>query len=590
MGCSVTNAGPSGTQTGEEHQTGADPASSALDSVVADLRADSNRDGTISFDDPTDDAGEDEWTESHGAVFLANIDDDEVVCSLDVDDVDLPKCNDAADDKINGADDLLDLARLATKPWPGATADAVGTLEFTAGASVRIFKKGSDGEFTAIESGAALTRDELVAGVELAIEGKDIVRDLKKWDGFTDVTLTVNSGGKSKSDVVRLRVAPVLTYHHALESEATFVSQYQSKGNADMRADLTAVATRTGAAEPIAVGLRDPWMQDLFEDAYMTMPGPNGTQHAIRVAIRSANVFAPNDAKNPLRPGGIVAFALRGKDSAAVQEFDRRHPGDWDTLNSTGNWETIPPYEHNGKSYPMGRIMRGNVDGFQIDPAMKRLTEAQKVQDPLYMNTAWLAVGHVDETLSFVRSQNARGWSLLANDAAQARAMLEAQSQAGRGSLKMFVGKYWDTSYKAEVTIDQVLSDPEVMASSAEAVVEVAEQVEVLKHEIGITDDEIIKVPFLHMPAGGASIAYQPGMVNGLYIRKDAFVSPKPHGPIVGGKDIFEEAMTEALAPVGVKAYFAEDWDDYHRNMGEVHCGTNSTREIPATKWWESGR
>ncbi|MBX3214179.1 MAG: hypothetical protein KF850_19245 [Labilithrix sp.] len=26
------------------------------------------------------------------------------------------------------------------------------------------------------------------------------------------------------------------------------------------------------------------------------------------------------------------------------------------------------------------------------------------------------------------------------------------------------------------------------------------------------------------------------------------------------------------------------------RNLGEVHCGTNATRRVPTTKWWESGR
>jgi protein-arginine deiminase len=47
--------------------------------------------------------------------------------------------------------------------------------------------------------------------------------------------------------------------------------------------------------------------------------------------------------------------------------------------------------------------------------------------------------------------------------------------------------------------------------------------------------------------------------------------------------------MKEALAPYGVDVTFVEDWE-YHVSMGEVHCGTNTTRAIPETKWWETGR
>ena len=31
------------------------------------------------------------------------------------------------------------------------------------------------------------------------------------------------------------------------------------------------------------------------------------------------------------------------------------------------------------------------------------------------------------------------------------------------------------------------------------------------------------------------------------------------------------------------------NWDVYHRNLGEVHCGTNVSRRLDA-RWWESGR
>ncbi|MBX3207316.1 MAG: protein-arginine deiminase [Labilithrix sp.] len=588
----VVACGDAGLDGEGESTSSAEPepeiATSAVGSVVADLRADTNRDGVISFTDPTDDVGEDVWNADHGAVFLANIDDDQERCSIDLDDVDLPKCNDAADEIVNGADDALDLARLKTRPWPAAPSDAVGRVTFTAPDKVRLFKVAGS-QFRAIQSGAALSLAEIRSGVELAIEGKDIVRNPAVWNGFVDVTLTVRAEGNTGSDKVRMRVAPVVTFHHALTAEQTWVSRFNAAGNVAMRNDLATAAAAAGVPAPRHINTSDPWTQDFFEPAFMSMPAPNGKQHVIRVNLRSANVES-SDRRNPLRDAGRVVFALRGKDVAGIQEYDPQRNGAHDTLNSFGNLETVPPYTHAGKSYPMGRVIRGSVPSFFTDKVFTRMMEAQRVQPPIYVDTSWLLVAHIDETISFVKANTRRGWVLLVNDANLARTMLVQQSNAGRGNVPMHVGKFWSSGASARATIDQVLADPDVMSASAEAVFEVNAQLAIIKAETGLTDAEIVRVPFLHMTVDGHSVAYQPGMVNGLYIADGHFVAPDPHGPVIGGKDIFKAAMQSALAPVGVTVHFAEDWDTYHRNLGEVHCGTNATRRIPTAKWWESGR
>jgi protein-arginine deiminase len=48
--------------------------------------------------------------------------------------------------------------------------------------------------------------------------------------------------------------------------------------------------------------------------------------------------------------------------------------------------------------------------------------------------------------------------------------------------------------------------------------------------------------------------------------------------------------MEQALAPYGITVKWTEDWDLYHRLLGEVHCGSNADRQIPATAWWVSGK
>ncbi len=583
-----------------------------------DLRADVNRNGTVDLDDPTEDEGEATWDATHGAIFLANIDDDLGVCPTKDDagrtlsDEELPKCHDAANEVVDGDDDLLDLARLKTVPWPEVPAAAAATIAVDEKAApfVRLFKKTADG-FVALGPGAQpLGTEEVAAGVELAIEAKDIVRDPAVWDGYVDVTLRLSYPGEpegafdafDEKDTVRLRVAPVLLFHHGLAAQKVFASNTPGSDASKFRSDLgkaTSSAKVPGGFETLQIGDGDPWTQDFFETGFMSMPAPGGAQHVMHVAMRSANVFNPRSAKYPLRPAGRVVFTrFRGKDSAAIQEFDPKHDSDMDSLDSFGNTETIPPYEHGGTAWPLGRILRGSIESFHTDPLFERMLAAQEVQRPLHVDTSWLLVGHVDETLSFVPkpagAASPRSFWLLANDPRLAKQMFEEQVAKGNGATKLFVGKYWlgdkGEEFPAETTIDAVLADPDVMAESARSAAEVDAQVAILKDETGLGDDEIVKIPFLHQPVYGLSLAYQPGTVNGVLLDATHFAAPDPHGPVIDGKDIMKVQLEATLAEKGVQVSWVEDWDAYHRNFGEVHCGSNVIREIPSTKWWEAAK
>jgi len=573
------------------------PETPAKPGIVADLRADSNRDGEVLFDET--DAQKTTWDEKNGAVFLANIDDDKKRCATEGDDVALAKCNDAANETIDGADDVLDLARLKTKPWAEAPDTATAIISITPEAKdhVRIFKRigPGDTDFEVLAADTELTAEEIRAGIELAIEGKDIVRDKAIWDGFATITLDVTVGAEKASDSVKMRLAPVMTYHHLLAAEEVFISNTGSPGNRATRTDLAAACKASGVPSPTEIDDEDPWAQDFFETAFMTMPGPGGAQHAMHVNLRSANVYDESDSKNPLRPAGSVVFtSFRGKDTAGVQQYDIKHAGQMDSLNSFGNLETIPPYTLDGKSYPLGRILRGATPSFFPDKSFQTMLDGQAQQPVVAIDTSWLLVGHVDETLSFVKASTPRGWALVVDDPTLGKKMLEDQVTAGNGATKMFIGKQWyddnGRASPAETTIAGVLANTEVMAASAEAVTEIAAQIAKLKKETGLTDAEIIRVPGLHITTQGLSYAYVPGMVNGIYTGDTHFASPAPHGPIVDGKDIFEAAFEAKLKPLGITVHWVEDWDEYHAGIGEVHCGSNTRRKIPDTKWWESGR
>ncbi len=575
------------------------PPPPAKPAVAAVLRADANRDGDVRFDDT--DANKPAWSAASGAVFMANIDDDTARCPKKGNDIDLDKCNDATDAVINGADDMLDLARLKVKPWATAPDGATALISVSDAAvgHVRLFKRTGPGEadFEPLADDGALTLDDLRLGAELAIEGLDIVRDSAVWDGTASIGLTVTSGADTASDSVVMRVAPVMTYHHLLPAEEVFVTNNGDTGNTAMRADLAAECKDVGLPPPTQVepGDGDQWTQDFFETAFMSMPAAGGAQHVVRVNLRSANVFQPTSAKNPLRSAGQVVFTrFRGKDSAAVQQYDVKHSQDMDSLNSFGNTETIPPYALGADTFPLGRILRGATPTFYPDPTFTTMLKSQSVQPIVEIDTSWLYVGHVDETISFIKAATPRGWAMLVNDAALAKKMLDDQVAAGKGDTPMFVGMSWydnnGNPTPADTTIAKVLADTTVMGASADAAIEVAGQIKKLKDATGITDSEIIGIPFLHTTTQGLSYAYTPGTVNGIYIADARFVTPNPHGPMINGKDIFAQAVVDQLATIGVTAHFAEDWDEYHAQLGEVHCGTNTRRKVPAVKWWETGR
>jgi protein-arginine deiminase len=172
--------------------------------------------------------------------------------------------------------------------------------------------------------------------------------------------------------------------------------------------------------------------------------------------------------------------------------------------------------------------------------------------------------------------------------------MLEDQVAKGNGDVLMFAGEKWlndnGSEASAQVTIQQALDDTDVMAESAKAAVQVDGELATLKQATGLTDAEIVHVPFLSSTAYGYSLAWQPGTVNGVYLSDTHFASPDPHGPIIDGKDIFKTQLEEALQPYGISVDWVEDWNLYHRLEGEIHCGSNVKRQTTGPKWWESGR
>jgi len=65
-----------------------------------------------------------------------------------------------------------------------------------------------------------------------------------------------------------------------------------------------------------------------------------------------------------------------------------------------------------------------------------------------------------------------------------------------------------------------------------------------------------------------------------------------PYGPQVGSLNDLLASYVEwqfsdyGITPVKQQDLFPDSWE-YHKLLGDVHCGTNAIRQRPAYKWWE---
>jgi protein-arginine deiminase len=228
-----------------------------------------------------------------------------------------------------------------------------------------------------------------------------------------------------------------------------------------------------------------------------------------------------------------------------------------------------------------------------------RFLDEQKVQAPIRIDTRWLAVGHVDEIMSFVPAPGGKGYKLLLASPGRAFELLASAVVAGHGSAKLLVGRHFESG-SAEVTIDDFLdsgiphlsltgSDFQTFNTRAKKRLDAIR--DGLHDDISLDADDLIEVPIIFMPNQHQrpfADALTGGMVNMLVINKTCIV-PKPFGPVVGGRDIFEEDLKAKLTPLDLTIRFIDDWFEYHVNLGEVHCATNTLRKpAPAKwKWWE---
>ncbi len=559
------------------------------------ILADSNRDGAV---DAADHADRITWTAKRGAILLPNIGDKAQRCPASSakswSDAQLEACNDAEGD-IARAPEYF--APVRTLPLPGISAKAFGRVVAVGpGADkIRIFVR-RDGAWRYLSPTQRLTVAQLKGGATFGIDSRDVIRDASVWDGSVTLEFTVADQGASASDRVAMRVAPIVVHNHLEKAVEVFAPQSgRNAAHKQFMIDLSAALDSMKFDRPARqFNTTDNWAQDFVEFGHVSMPAPGGGITSIRIALRSPQ---------PGRSAGRSLFDIRGPGLGVVQIGG----DDYHQVDSFGNLETAPPYELNGKSYPAGRLIYGDAgDGIAPHKDFVTFFKSQAVQDPIILDTSWLAIGHVDEFVQFVPADNQRGWTIAVKDVPAALALLRDAQKRGYGKTPAF-----SRQGAPQPTIDELLSDKKLLLHNELARRKVALNVEILKAQTGVTDAEILAVPGLFHESDfsgdapppslpedldwpkekivygpGILLAYYPAAVNGLLLDRHNYIVPNQWGPVIDGADVLQAAVNNAYAKVGIKAATVDDWMSHHRFAGEIHCGTNVTRAI-AKKWWE---
>uniref|UniRef100_A0A3P9HFX7 Protein-arginine deiminase n=1 Tax=Oryzias latipes TaxID=8090 RepID=A0A3P9HFX7_ORYLA len=255
------------------------------------------------------------------------------------------------------------------------------------------------------------------------------------------------------------------------------------------------------------------------------------------------------------------------------------------TMDSFGNLEVSPPVTVNGKKYPLGRIIIGVAfptakNGRNMTKVVQDFLWAQRVQKPIALFSDWLVVGHVDEFMTFVPAPDRKGFRLLLASPDAAYKLFKDLKNNGHGQARMFDER--------QITVDEILGD-RVLESHNNYVQSCIDwNRDVLKKELGLDDDDIIDLPILfklEAEEGFRAGALYPDMVNMIVLGKNLGI-PKPFGPKVNGRCALETEMCFLMGGLGLNCTFIDDYYSYHKNLGEVHCGSNVRRKPFHFKWW----
>ncbi|XP_072210314.1 protein-arginine deiminase type-2 isoform X2 [Excalfactoria chinensis] len=512
-----------------------DQARVFLTGIGISLDVDADRDGMVEKNNPNKAS----WTwgpEGHGAILLVTCDRDNPLSPA-------PDCD---DERVFSKEDLLDMSRMVLR--------IEGPQHLPRGYEIVLYVHMSDADkvgvfhmqnpFFGQHYVHVLGRRKLchvvqytggAAELEFFVEGLQFPDET--FPGLISIHVslleTLAEGiplSPIFTDTVVFRVAPWIMMPSTLAPENVFVCSV--KDNYLYIKEIKNLVNKAGCDLKVCFGYinrGDRWMQDEIEFGYTQAP-----HKSFAVVLDS-----PQDT-------GLEQFPIK---------------------------ELLGP--------DFGYVRREPL--FKAISSLDSFGNLEQVQAPVELFSDWLAMGHVNEFVTFVPSADAKRFRMLMASPAACYKLFRQKQKEGQGEATMFKG-YSGTDTK-RVTINKVLSNGIMMQQNQYVQRCIDWNRDILKKELGLTEEDIIDLPALFKLDKGKAMPYFPNMVPMLILSKELGI-PKPFGPLVGGECCLEHHVRSLLEPLGLRCCFLEDISSYHGRLGEVHCGTNVQRRPFAFRWW----
>ena len=534
-----------------------------------DLDGDTDRTGEIDGT-PAEEALED----TQSVIVLNNCDRESAANSFNPDNFDR---------HINGASDLEDVEPIRLRELNTEGAPVVleirqlspDTLE--AKQCVRVF--GTDGN--AIIGPQSGTRYSLTASDLALLATQDLTFYVEGLQLATRVTLEAYHDG-TLADSVILEVAPFIFTPHTLPVVENYVVRTPSTLSQQYVNAFTQACQQAGVTRKLIRTLGDVWVEDELTWGYTESP-----RKRIPVAFHMLRQ----------RELEIRVKALLGPDQGWFQAFDYDSAELSPTsLTYGGNVEISPPTEN----HPFGRVYYGNkvvADDLEntyirrkFHKEFREFFERHELQPPIELHTNWLAVGHIDEIVTFVPKTSGDGYFMVLSSPKLAFDILRtlpAEMPLHENYDLPFnlrtVGDFFNSA-TLQRTLEEYNNECDRFIFGPDHGVPSAGSIKgILMEELGLEEADVVEVPtvfFNDHPSIWAGLALTPGVVN-ISSMGDHSLVPEPFfAP-------FKTKTAAALEAHGGTALWIDNWDIYHVNAGEVHCGSQERRQPFEQKWWK---
>ena len=309
-------------------------------------------------------------------------------------------------------------------------------------------------------------------------------------------------------------------------------------------------------------------MQDTMELGATAVPRREGEAEAAGMTV----VLAGLRGVDPFPP------TLLGPDCAVVEVATQRPLAGGDAwADWYGNLMAAPATE----AWPQGRVLYGRnvATGEAFHPDVIAFLKAQQAQPPVWIDTSWLLIKHVDEIVAFLPGRDGRGCLVVVDP-------LAGLEQARAAGLEPAVGPqaeaFAESNRRIAAIVEAMLagggSEPRAGAADGGNAREPEDAG--LLALLGWDQDRVVRLPVAfeipgELPPAGLTDATSlwSNPVNALFV----------NGTVICGNAGMPAAVIDACreAFLAAGAQRVEFLDDacYHRMKGNVHCGTNARRE-----------